>query len=384
MKMRIAFLSDTIYPSTVGGIERRIHELAKRLSRRHQVYIVGLRGWEGRKKLEFGRLRIHGVAPMPKLFVGERRSIGEALYFALVMSKFVHVLNKEDIDVIDVQSAPYLHYPLLWVLKKFRALYKARLVFTWHDVWDKYWYDYLGKLLGFIGYSVERVVAKLSKHNIAVSPRIKLMLQSLGINEVTIIPNGVDFKYIQRIPAKKDVESDVIYAGRLVREKKVELLVKAISILKKEMKNIKCLIIGWGPKRPYIQKLVKELNLEENVKLIDPILSYRDYIAFLKSSRVFILPSIRESFGIAALEALAAGLPVITFNIPQNAAKDFIIDGVNGYKVQPDPEVLAKYIIITLSSYNAMKSHAIKIASLFDWDLIAVKLENYYKKVLSI
>ncbi|WP_367884760.1 glycosyltransferase [Thermococcus sp. JCM 11816] len=99
----------------------------------------------------------------------------------------------------------------------------------------------------------------------------------------------------------------------MIREKNVELLVRAVQILKTEIPDIKVLIIGGdGPERRRLERLSEELNLVENVDFKGFLDEYEAVISHMKASRVFVLPSIREGFGITALEANASGIPVVT------------------------------------------------------------------------
>jgi glycosyltransferase involved in cell wall biosynthesis len=383
--MRIAFLYDAVYPYVPGGVQKRIFELAKRIARRHEIYIVGFRYWSSSKIKRYGNMIFYGLAPPVELYERGRRSVGEALYYSLNMAKMPAFAIKERIVLIDIQATPYVHYPLLHVLEQLALRSRVKTVATWHEVWLNHWYEYAGKIIGSVGRTVELVVARLArgKANIAVSPRTKLLLESLGISEVSIIPNGVDFKLISKIPPSRDLESDIVYAGRLTYEKKVELLLHAIHMLKKKgYRELKGLIIGYGPKKQALEKLVRDLGLEENVKLLDPIPSYRRLVSILKASKVFVLPSIREGFSIATLEANAAGLPVVTFDTKLNAAKDLIVHGYNGYRVRSvDGESLAEMIATALEEHKRMRSNCINFAAKMDWDLIAEKAERYYTEV---
>ncbi len=265
--------------------------------------------------------------------------------------------------------------------KKLKLLPKTKLVLTWHEVWQEYWYEYLGKYLGTIGYITERLLAMQSKNNVAVSRRTKLILETLGAKNTIVIPNGVDCKLIQTIPPNKEYQSDIIYSGRLTYEKKVELLIQAVYHLKQENKDIQCIIIGHGPKKHQLRKLIQQLHLQNNVELLDPIDPYTKYLSMLKASKVFVLPSVREGFSIVTLEANAAGLPVITFKHTMNAASDLIINGYNGYKVPLDVRRLADCILLALRSYNIMRINSIKVASLYDWNNIVRKLGKYYEYI---
>ena len=143
-------------------------------------------------------------------------------------------------------------------------------------------------------------------------------------------------------------ESDIIFAGRLVKNKNVDLLIKSIALIKEAMPSIKCLIIGDGPERNNLEALVADLHLEQNVSFLGSLDHSQAVFSYLKASRVFVLPSTREGFGIVLLEANACGLPVVTVKHSQNAACDLIIDGKNGFLSEFNKEDMASKIMMAL------------------------------------
>jgi len=102
----------------------------------------------------------------------------------------------------------------------------------------------------------------------------------------------------------------------------------------------------------------------------------------MKAAKVFALPSTREGFGIAALEALACGIPVVTVDHPSNAARDLITEKT-GFLSILSPEDLAHAIREALRHYSEMQLDCIAVAARYDWDRIATDLEGYYRMVLA-
>ena len=108
-----------------------------------------------------------------------------------------------------------------------------------------------------------------------------------------------------------------------------------------------------------------------------------DLIARLKSSKVFVLPSTREGFGISALEALACGIPVVTVDHPANAIRDLITGG-NGFLCSLSAEDLAKTMCLALQHHKEMRNACIKSAESFDWENITSEIETFYNSVTTI
>ncbi|MGB2841637.1 MAG: glycosyltransferase [Halobacteriota archaeon] len=194
---------------------------------------------------------------------------------------------------------------------------------------------------------MEKLTTKLTEGNVAVSERTKADLERIGVTgDVQVIPNGIDFGEIEKIRASEE-ESDIIFAGRLIKEKNVDVLIKAVELVKKEIPDVKCMIIGDGPEKSELEKLAADLGLDGNVKFTGFLEDYNEVISCMKSSKVFVLPSIREGFGIVALEANACGLPVVTVNHKRNAACDFI-NTENGFICVLSEEDVAEKIIVAI------------------------------------
>jgi glycosyltransferase involved in cell wall biosynthesis len=384
--MKIAFVYDAVYPWVKGGAEVRIHELGRRLSLQgHDIHLFGIKWWEGEDVLQYEGLTLHGVCKARSLYVNGRRSISEALVFSL---KLFPALAKERFDIIDVSVFPYFS---CFTVKAVSVMKRIPAVFTWHEVWGDYWYEYLGKKKGFFGLVIETAVAKISKHDIAVSEWTKDRLKNFmgKEREIAVLPNGVDLKLISGIePAgKNDTGSlggkiyDIIFAGRLIKEKNVNILIKAVSLLKKNNPEICCCIAGDGPERKALEKLTLELGVQENVKF-KGFQEYRVLIGKIKASKVLVLPSSREGFGMVVIEAFACGVPVITVKEKYNAAQGLIADGVDGFSVRLEEREIAKAIekIIKEGSEITKASEVIlNKAKKYDWDEIVRNTLFVYK-----
>lgn len=370
--LRIAFVYDVIYPWVKGGVEKRIHELAKRLAKKHEVHVFGYKLWNGKEVIERSGIFYHGTIRAKKIYSNGRRAITPPLLHAL---KLVPLFRNEKFDVIDCQASPY--FPA-YSSKAGAMFQNSKLIITWHEFWGKYWFEYLGKA-GMFGQATERGLFELTDSHVAVSLKTKRDLYNAGLRkDVHVIPNGIDFKRIQKIE-QAELESDIIFVGRLVKEKNVPLLLNAIRVIKEEIPDIKALIVGNGPERKNLENLSKSLGTSDNVEFLGFLESHDDVIAHMKVSKVFAFPSLREGFGIVVLEANASGLPVVTVNYEMNASKDLIVSGKNGFVSELNEKDFAEKILTALERRRKMKSIAINIASMYDWEKIVKGLEKYYQ-----
>jgi len=375
--MKIAFVYDVIYPYVKGGVEKRVWELATRLTRRgHHVHLFGMKFWDGEDILIREGVFLHGVCPAQKLYFGGRRTLWQALYFSIHL---ILPLLKERFDIIDCQQFPYFS---CFSAKFFSRLKKIPLVITWHEMWGDYWYEYLG-WKGCVGKTTERLVARLTSENVAVSKTTAKNLNNLGLRyEITIIPNGIDLARIRSISPSSE-SWDFIFVGRLIKEKHADLLIHAVTLLQCKNPDIRGVIIGEGPEYGKIHNLINDKKINKTIHLCEFYQNHDDLLAQLKSSRVFVLPSTREGFGIAALEALACGLPVVTVDHPANAVRDLITEN-NGYLCSLSAQDLAAKISQALQHHAVMRDACRLSAESFDWDSITSEIESYYQSVIEI
>ena len=92
-----------------------------------------------------------------------------------------------------------------------------------------------------------------------------------------------------------------IFVGRLIKEKNPDLLVEAVALILPEYPDLGVQLIGQGPEEKKIQDMIRQKNLENVILLHGFYENHDDLMAALKSSKIFVLPSTREGFGISAL-----------------------------------------------------------------------------------
>ena len=375
--MRIAFLYDCVYPYTIGGVERRVHELGRRLAARgHEVHHFGMKFWEGPATIESGGVRIHGVTPASPLYEGGRRAILPAARYAAAL---LRPLLAGGFDLIDAQQFPYLHC-LPAVLAG--AVRDVPLVITWHEVWGAYWREYLGGVKGRLGEAAEWAVARLPATAAAVSRTTRDQLAGLGTGRpIEILPNGIDTRAIASAPPAEG-HRDLLYAGRLIPEKRVDLLIGAVPFLLDDFPSISLLVIGDGPERQALQDLASRLGVTDHVTFAGFLPDSAAVTGFMKSASVFVSPSVREGFGMGALEAMACGTPVVTVDHPRNAVVERITPAT-GRVAAPAPEALAAKIGECLADPSGFREACTSLAAGYDWDLIVPRAEAFYDGLIA-
>ncbi len=130
------------------------------------------------------------------------------------------------------------------------------------------------------------------------------------IKKVSVIGNPINTSYIRELAGRLDEEKqyDVAFLGRLTIQKDPMAFLQIVNLLKKEKTNLKCIMIGDGEMREEVKTQIRSYQLEECIDLVG---FQKNPYTFLKSARVCCMPSRWEGFGLAAVEALALGIPVV-------------------------------------------------------------------------
>lgn len=310
----------------------------------------------------------------------------ERRYFSSLLEIFVRFLRKE-FDVIHFNVVPAFingGFLLLILAKKLgikTCLNIHGIIELEQDLEPKNPILYeLGLLKTIIACKIADVIVVNSRWMLnEVTTRYKV-----PPNKIIVIPNGINIEEFSLYNGslKLDGEPAIVFVGRVNKIKGIDILIKAVSLLKPRLPNLKLYIIGKGKLREF-QQLVYNEGLEKNIIFLGPK-PRGVLIKYLKSADICVVPSIYESFGIVVLEALAADKPVIaskTGGIP-----DIIKDGENGILVHPgDPEDLAE-AILKLSKDTQLRAklsqNARKTITKYDWHNIAKRYVQLYRKII--
>ena len=177
---------------------------------------------------------------------------------------------------------------------------------------------------------------KMANQIIRVDKNSVTRIQSINKNCI-YIPNGYNPKYFfplkqnkirekMKLPRNKKI---ILNIGDLEVIKGQKYLIKAVNKIVKTKQNLLCLIIGEGIQRNKLQRLIKIYNLSKYVKLIG-LIPHEKINIWINSCDLFVFPSLKESFGIAQIEALACGKPVVA---TKNGGSNQIINKDNGYLI---------------------------------------------------
>ncbi|HMU47986.1 MAG TPA: glycosyltransferase [Chitinophagaceae bacterium] len=167
-----------------------------------------------------------------------------------------------------------------------------------------------------------------------------------GTKPQHVIPPGIDTrKFSEAVP---DKSIDILGAGSLISLKQYDSFLNIVAEIKKVFPELKVMLIGSGPEKDNLEKLIRELKLEKNVTLTGE-LSYGEVLKKMQQAKVFLHTSCYEGFGMVCQEALYAGARVISFNRPlKTSIRNWDI-------VNSDEEMMSRALEILLDYQNTFE-----------------------------
>jgi len=240
-------------------------------------------------------------------------------------------------------------------------------------------------LIKMLMFYVTIPLLKRVKAIIAVSNFTAKTLQYNGVprSKISVSGNAIDYNFINNVkPYSHERQFDGVFVGRIAKEKGVFDLLEVWKNIAKTRKNAKLLIIGSGLELDALKKKIAADGLRNNV-LIRGRCSDEELYSLLKSSKLFVFPSLFEGWGIAVAEALACGLPVVACDIP---ALREIFGRCKSVFLVPvgDVEGMINAVLKVLGSENeGLCRISTDYARSFEWQWVALAdLETIKKAVI--
>jgi glycosyltransferase involved in cell wall biosynthesis len=256
---------------------------------------------------------------------------------------------------------------------------------TYHESWvGGQWIQNKGWWTGGLGELWERISLRLAwTRIISVSEFTKGTLVAGGVPEqlVEVVPNGIDPSQFDP-GAPKDERPTIACVSRLISTKRVDLLIRALPQVSKQVPDVQLRIVGVGAEDQPLRALAQSLGVAERVNFLGRVADHREVRKMIEGARVFALPSDSEGFGIVVLEAMASGVPVVCSDIPPLRE---VTAGQGALLFEPgDSDDLAEKLIALLTDedlYRGKVAEASSRAQQFAWPKVLASIEAIYADV---
>lgn len=381
------------YPPVLGGFEIFTQNVAERIGRTDDVFVVTSRVIHTSDKEEKGKLKI--IRTSPKALKDLAYSKPWFLLGAMVwiFFKSIKVIKKEKIDLIHAQkSAGILSGLLGYLLTKFTGVpYIITIQSADFSIYRPYFNI---KIVKNIFKAIEKITIKNAATCHSVSNHLKNHLKIYNPKKIVVIPNGVNQEVFvpnkNKLKTRKELGFDtenLIMAcdSRLENKNGTHDVVEAANYFKEDIQDFKIIVVGDGPDRKRLEKMIEKYNLRDKIFLLGRV-QYFDLPRLMAACDIFVRPSLAEGFGISFIEAMACGVGVIA--TPVGGIVDFLRDGENGLFCEPgNPKDIAEKIKLLITDKNLseqLAKNSIRTArEEYAWDKIIAKIKNLYLDVLN-
>jgi glycosyltransferase involved in cell wall biosynthesis len=332
--LHASHISNYTPPVGYGGIELMVDTLAReQVTKGHEILVLGVKPRD--VETPYG-LRAAFAKP-----VG-RPGLWHKLYYSLTLLK---AAGFGDFDVV--------HIHVQWLIPAaslIERLTKRPTVLTLHA-------------------DPSKAVAKFYVPMVAISQSQKSRLKGLGIKPVAVIYNGIDIK---RYPFRTDKGDFFVYLGRIDETKGLHIAIEAVKKL-----NEKLVIMGPITNHRYFNTFIKSFIDNKGIIYLGEV-DFETKVEYLSRAKALLYPvQYDEFFGIAMVEALATGTPVIGFQ--RGSVAEIVRDGVTGYLVK-DTEEMRK----AMKSVDKLNTRECRrdVERRFSSVVMAERYEELYKTLL--
>jgi glycosyltransferase involved in cell wall biosynthesis len=363
--MRIAHVTD-VYLPRLGGVELQVRDLAAHQRRLgHDPLIVtttpGGPGHDEGSVIRVGR----GAAVGP--------------YRAVRARTLATVLRAHRIEAVHAHVS--VLSPLAWSAAGLAGTTGLPTVVSVHSMW----HDLAPAMRSYLRV---RAAARWPVVWAAVSTAAASAVRhALAGPPVTVLPNGIDpAAWLMPIGPREPAVPEVVSVMRMVRRKRPRALLRTLLALRAQYPGrFRATLVGGGPLLPRLQHDIAAAEAEHDIRLTGP-LDRPAIRTLLAGADLYIAPALRESFGIAALEARSAGVPVLAR--AGSGVADFVRDGVEGWLVHSDEHLYATAAALLDEArpgrgaepgrLATVARHNRTVAPLVHWDAVLERADALY------
>ena len=367
----------TCYP-TYGGSGVIATELGKALAKRgHQIHFISY-------ALPFRLTHYIENIVFHEVELSNYPLFEFPLYSLALASKMVEVATYEKLDLFHVHYA-IPHATSAYLAKQIlKEKMDVKVITTLHGT-DITLVGLEPSFLSLVKFSTEQsdgvtAVSRFLKEKTLINYSIE--------KDIEVVPNFIDTEiykpnkdgaFREHIAPKG--EKIIVHTSNFRQVKRVPDTIRVFEQVVKEIPS-KLVLVGDGPDRSECERLCRELHLCDHVKFLG---KQDALVEILNAADVFLIPSQSESFGLAALEAMACGVPVVSSSV--GGLPELVRHNETGFIAEiGDISRMAKYIIDLLSNDRKHKlfseNSRNRAVENFDKSIVVPMYENYYKKIL--
>lgn len=378
--MKIAFFTDSFLPAR-DGVVTSILNTREELGRHgHETYVFCAGSGKAKKANKDERVFYHRSAPFTP-YPDYRVALFPFLSTGRVRANkvdLVHVQTMATMGWAGIQAAESLKIPLVGTfhtlipeathyIPKSGAFKKITQNLAWRYL--KWFYNHC-------------------RVTIAPSQTIKNELVKRGFKHVEVVPTGIDVKKFrpgldkERIRKKHGLGKGpvILHVGRIAKEKNLDVLIKSALMILEDYPDARFLVVGKGPALQAYEKMAHKEGISKKFVFAgfvpDEELPY-----YYAASDVFAFPSIFETQGLVAAEAMATGLPVAGADFL--AIPEYVKNGVNGFLFKPhDSEDCANAVLKCIKQRKKLSKKARETAVKYSLEKCTRKLIGVYKKII--
>jgi len=383
--MRICFFIERFLPY-IGGGQIHLLELSRAMSKKNVDVQIITDKHGGCPNHEFCEgFEVHRVGFPAKM----KR---EFKIFPYIFSSFDRVLEIDHLTKIDLIHS---HITFGAFASHFsKIVMRQPHLLTVHGLYADVFKSSYPDHPNFFQKMIERSILRLPYVKIiCVSEALSRQLHSMGVpdHKLAVVSNGVDVERFNPdveslVKSRLGIENYflVSFFGRLWPVKGIEFLIRAVPEVTSRISNVKFLIVGDGPQKRYLRRMVHDMNVEDSVIFRDRV-EYDSMHVFLRGSDAVVLPSLMEGLPLIALEAMACGTPVIATSV--GGTPEIVKDGETGVLVKPYSAGCLAAGIISLYGNDSLRNHisaeGLKLVrGRYTWSTIAERTISLYNSVL--
>jgi len=350
-----------------GGAERHLHETFGRLASAGHDVTALVSGWAGAA----ARVRLDGI---------DVHRTGGRYTFSLAAPRYYRRrLAVRDFDVVveDLNKVPL--FSTLWV--------RAPVVLLVHHLFGETAFDAASLPVAATTWVLERPLPRAYRRvpvvAVSQSTREDLVARGMCRDLIEVVPNGVDIDRFTPDPSIKSVEPQLVFMGRLKEYKRVDLVIRAVAVLRDRGLDVQLRVGGTGDQEGALRSLAGRLGIADRVHLLG-FVTEEEKVELLRRSWIHVLTSSKEGWGISNVEAAACGTPTVASDAP--GLRESVLDGETGLLV-PHGDVVAladalEALIRGPERRAAMALRARSFAEGLSWDASASRFGEILRRVV--